>query len=194
MTVYQDISIHMVEIRHNGPTIQYKVDSLDDYVIFTVNTADGKTQGGSEQAKHLDSYFKKMGFEGVEARAATITLPPVSLETLFKDSEQDINLKISSVCSTYDLMQATIESGAVGTVYTADDVGPYLDEAENHDYETLSDEAKQEFISDYWKVFVGKIEDSMTTSGNQWIEDRVADELENCLEDFRSKHPSGPGM
>jgi hypothetical protein len=194
VTVYQDISIHIVEIRHNGPTVQYKVDSLDDYVLFTVKSSDGKIHGGSEQARHLNDFFKTMGLEGVEARAATITLPPVTLETLFKNSEQDINLNISSVCSTYDLMDATRKSGAVGTVYTAEDVSPFLAEAENEEYEALSDEEKEEFLADHWKIFVRKIEDYMTGGGNQRIENRVADELENCLEEFRAKHPAAPGM
>jgi hypothetical protein len=193
MSVHEEFNIHVVEIRHNGPVIKLKVDSLDDYVSGVVTTMDGRTFSFDQQAKEINNWFTKLGWEGVEARYATIKLPSISLETLFANSGQSSTLALGSVCQTIDLFIETKSSGAVGTIFTAEDVSPALDEANNEDYDALSDDEKAEFVAEYWWEFTSQLDDRMSERGNIHIETEVSGRLAECLEEFKAKRQA-PGM
>ncbi len=192
MTTHKEMTVNVVEIRHHGETIRYKVDSLDDYVSGVVTTAAGKPVSFDRQAKELEGWFKQAALEGVEARAATITLPPVTLDILFENPGHSTNLSLGSVCSTYHLFQETRASGAEGTVFTTSDISGMLAEADNDDYNDLSDEEKEQFARDYFSTFTKRLDDQISARGHFHIENMISDELDDCLDDFkRRRHVNG---
>jgi dsDNA-binding SOS-regulon protein len=187
------MTVHVVEVRHHGETIRYKVDSLEDYVSGVVVDANGKPRSFDRQAKELQSWFDGLALEGVEARAATITLPPISLDVLFDNPGRDRDLQIGSVCDKHDLFIQAKAAGAYGTIFVAEDVEPMLQEAGNADYNELSAEEKSVFVAENWEEFARRVGDSLSQHGNDHIRTEVAMQLNDLLSDFKSKH-SAHGM
>lgn len=139
MPSHETIQINLVEIRHQGGSLQLQVGSLTDYVHGTVKNSNGDDVHFSEQAKDIEKWATS--HEGIEAYSATIVPPKISLDMLFNRPGFRQTLNLGAVCDTLDLIQEAKASGALGTMFVKGDVETIL-EQDTEGYEDLTPEEK----------------------------------------------------
>lgn len=191
MPSHDTIHINLVEIKHQGGTLQLQVDSLTDYVHGTVKNRSGEDIHFTEQAKDIEKWAAS--HEGIEARSATIVPPKISLDILFKRPGFRETLNLGAVCDTESLWREVRASGAVGTMFTRSDVETIL-EQDTEGYEDLTPEEKEEFLDENMYNFTKRLEDVLSQRGNDHIAARVADEFDDALEDFKKSRNQAPGL
>ncbi|TLX15803.1 hypothetical protein [Rhizobium sp. MHM7A] len=191
MPSHDTIQINLVEIRHQGGTLQLRVDSLTDYIHGTVKNRSGEDIHFSEQAKDIEKWAAS--HEGVEARSATIVPPKISLDILFKRPGFRQTLNLGAVCDTVELIMEARASGAFGTMFTKGDVETIL-EQDTEGYKDLTPEEKEEFLDENLYNFTKRLDDVLSQRGNDHIADRVADEFDDALEGFKKSRNRAPGL
>jgi hypothetical protein len=191
MPSHENIHINVVEIRHNGGSLQLQVDSLTDYIHGTVKNSSGDDVNFSEQAKDIEKWAAS--HDGIEAYSATIVPPKINLDMLFKKSGFRHTLNLGAVCATFDLIQEAKASGALGTMFVRGDVETIL-EQDTDGFEDLTPEEKEEFLDENIYTFTSRLEDVLSQKGNDYISDRVADEFDAALAEFKSTRVSAPGL
>lgn len=191
MPSHDTIHINLVEIKHQGGTLQLQVDSLTDYIHGTVQNRSGEDIHFSEQAKDIENWAAS--HDGIEARSATIVPPKISLDILFKRDGFRQTLNLGAVCDTEALVSEARASGAFGTMFTKGDVETIL-EQDTEGYEDLTPEEKEEFLDENLHSFTKRLDDVLSHRGNDYIAGRVADHFDGAFEAFKKSRGQAPGL
>jgi hypothetical protein len=191
MSSHENIRVHIVEIRHNGPTIQFQVDSPVDHVSATVISADGQAFFFDEQAKKI---HERLSFiDGVTGKFATIELPPLSLENIEVENPRK-TVTLGEVCDRDDLFVETKLAGAVGAIFTAEDVRDRFDELDIEEFDDLTDDEKDLFIEEHWRDFTQYLVDNVIERGNESIQVDIGTNFEEAIASFKDRHQLNPGF
>ncbi len=191
MPSHDTLHINLVEIRHQGGTRTFQVDSLTDYIQGTVKTSNGEEVYFSEQAKDIEKWASSQ--DGIEAFSATINLPKITLDVLFQKPGFRQTLNLGAVCDTEDLLREARASGAAGSMFTRGDVRTIL-EQDMEEYQDLTPDEQEEFLDEHMSTFTKRLEDTLSQKGNDHIADLVASEFDEALEEFKRSRSSTPGI
>jgi len=191
MATHEDITLHIIEVRHPGGILQRKVDSPADTVIHIFQGKDGNDVLLDCQARDIANWAES--HDGFEAAFGTITFPPISLHRVTDNPGFTTTLNLGAVCDTGDLWAEVRASGGIGTVFVSSDVATIL-EQDTEEFGDLSLEEQEAFMDENIQTFTQKLEEALSERGNNYIADQVASEFETAFEDFKRSRVSAPGI
>lgn len=191
MSVTQRLSIQIAEIRHKAGTLQFPFTSPDTMLEGVVTATAGHEVPFKIAAQDIEAWAASQ--EGISAKVATLTLPPITLDRLFADPGFRKELTIGAVSDHQSLFQEARIAGCEGTIFSKEDVRSSIEGQDIDAFFDLTEEEQERFLDENWSEFVYRIDNRLSETGNLYIDERVAEEFEGRLAAFMNER-SGPAL
>lgn len=191
MPANEKLSIQIAEIRHKGGTLQFPFTSPDTILEGVVTATAGNEVPFKIAAGDIEAWAATQ--EGISAKVATLTLPPITLERLFTEPGFRKELTIGAVSDHQSLFQEARIAGCDGTIFSKEDVRSAIEGQDIDAFFDLTEEEQERFLDENWWEFVYRIGNRLSEAGNSYIDERVAEEFEDRLAAFKSER-AGPAL